>query len=944
MNRLLALAALCLASALHANDFDPKGVELFEKKIRPVLVEHCYKCHSTEAKKDRGGLLVDNRASMLTGGDTGPAVVPGQPAKSLLLTVLRYQGDVKMPPKLKLPDSVVADFELWIKLGAPDPRAAASPTTKLKSPTVEEGKNFWAYKPVVKPAVPAVKNAAWPKSDVDRFILSAIEARGHKPADDAAPRVLLRRLTFDLIGLPPTAEELAAFESAAQKDFDAALEATVDRLLQSPHFGERWGRHWLDVARFAESFTLRGFVTKEAWRYRDYVIDSFNDDVPFDRFIREQLAGDLLPAADAAQKRRQMLGTTFLTMGNTNLEEQDKKLLRMDVVDEQLDTLGRAFLGQTIGCARCHDHKFDPIPTLDYYALAGILRSTKTVDTSTNVGKWLEMPLPALPGKETDTRAYDAAVAKLQKEISELKAIVGTATTAPKATKPVPIALKDLPGIAIDDTQAMKVGTWTESTHNGYFVGAGYLHDGAAGQGEKTLTFQAMLPHTGKYEVRFAYSPGTNRAKEVPVTVHSEEGEKTIMINQTERPAIDGLFVSLGQYQFEKTGQCFVMVENKDAKGHVTADAVVFIPVEKLVEVKPIAAPKAPAGKIDPAAAAQLKKLEEQMAKLVEKGSGRDMVMTVQEEKKIENARIHIRGSVANQGAEVPRGFLQVAAVGKAPVIGKTQSGRVELADWIAHPDNPLTARVAVNRTWGWLLGDGIVRTVDNFGKTGETPSHPELLDYLATRFVEEGWSQKKLIRLLVLSRTYRQASGPGLKDDPENRLYARANRKRLDAECIRDAILAVSGQLDTTRGGMNFKPIASDYTFKHNDLRRSVYAPIFRNALPEIFEAFDFADPSVSTGKRNVSTVAPQALFMMNNPMVIQQSQAAAKRLLKLEMTDEERIGRAYQLALGRDPTDAERGLIGAYIGAGNSKSREETWARVMQTLFASIDFRFTN
>jgi hypothetical protein len=925
---------------------DPRDLEFFEKKIRPVLTEHCYGCHSAAAKKQRGGLLLDSRAGVLKGGDTGPALTAGDPAKSLLLQALRYQGDLKMPPRSKLPEAVIADFQRWIKSGAFDPRGGAD-VVKVKAPGIEEGRSFWSYRPVQKPAIPVVKDRAWGSSPIDAFILASIEAGGAKPARDAKPGVLVRRLYFDLIGLPPTPEEIDAFERAAAKDLDSALAEAVDRLLASSHFGERWGRHWLDVARYGESLTLRGFVLKEAWRYRDYVIDAFNDDLPFDRFVREQIAGDLLPASTPADGRRQMTGVGFLTLGNNNLEEQDKKLLRMDVVDEQLETLGRAFLAQTIGCARCHDHKFDPIPTRDYYALAGILRNTKTLDTSTNVAKWLEMPLPALPAHQEAVAAHERKIAELSKQIAALRMELGPdAPPVGVAAKGMSVEIKSLAGIVVDDSEAMKVGGWTASTAVGPYVGAGYVHDGNSGQGEKTLTYQAMLPRTGKYEVRFSYSPGPSRATAVPITVHSEEGEKTTKVNERQKPPIDGLFVSLGQYEFVRTGQSYVTVSNEGTNGHVTADAVVFIPVEKLTELTPKEKDR-PSAKTSESVRkrAELVKLQAEQKKLLEQGPHRDMVMGVAEEKRIGDLPIHIRGSVSNLGAVAPRGFLQVATPGAMPAFSAKESGRRELADWVASPANPLTARVMANRVWHWLTGDGIVRTVDNFGSTAERPSHPELLDYLATRFVEEGWSVKKLVRAVVLSRTYRQATAPALAADPENRLFAHANRRRLDAECIRDAILMVSGQLDPGRGGPLFKNLNSDYNFKHTDNRRSVYARVFRNALPEIFEAFDFADPSVSTGRRSTTTVAPQALFMMNNPFVLQNARRAAQRLLAEKgLDDAQRIERAYRLTLGRAPTTAERRLGETFLARADASQRLDAWTDLLQSLFASIEFRFVN
>src|SRR5262245_43013038 len=372
---------LLLASPALAGD---TGVEFFEKKIRPVLAEQCQKCHSAEAekaKKLKGGLFLDSRDGVLKGGESGPAVVPGEPKKSRLIRALHHDGDTRMPPKGKLPDAVIADFEKWVTLGAPDPRTASGGRQAIGM-SIEEGRKFWAYRQVAVTSTPKVDAA----TDIDRFIIAKLDEKGLKPAAKAGRATLARRVHYDLTGLPPKPEEVDAF--VADKD-PKAFERLVDRLLQSPQFGERWGRHWLDVARFGESLTLRGFILKEAWRYRDYVIDSFNNDVPFDRFIREQIAGDLLPASTLEDRRRQLIASTFLTLGNTNLEEQDKVQLRMDVVDEQLDVIAKGFLGQTVTCARCHDHKFDPIPTADYYAMAGILRNAKAMEHA-NVSKWIE--------------------------------------------------------------------------------------------------------------------------------------------------------------------------------------------------------------------------------------------------------------------------------------------------------------------------------------------------------------------------------------------------------------------------------------------------------------------------------------------------------------------------------------------------------------------------
>jgi hypothetical protein len=912
---------------------DSRSTEFFEKKIRPLLAEHCYSCHSGEAaamKKLKGGLLLDTRDGVRGGGDSGPAVVPGKPAESLLIETLKYDGEIKMPPKGKLPATAIADFEAWIKLGAPDPRTQASAGRKqpVKGLSLEAGRKFWSYRPVVSPSIPAVNDAAWPAGGIDRFILAGLEGKGLKPAADSDRAKLARRLYFDLHGLPPTPEQIAAFVNDSDP---RAYEKLVDSLLASPRFGERWARHWLDVARFAESVTLRGLVFKQAWRYRDYVIDCFNRDVPFDRFIREQIAGDLLAATNPDERMRQIIATTYLQLGNANLEEQDKKQLRMDVVDEQLDAIAKGFLAQTVTCARCHDHKFDPIPTADYYALAGILRNVKSLKDA-NVSEWVEVPLPAPAEVEAAVKKHEARIAAVQAKLKIARVKAPAATGA--------LAIKDVPGIVVDDARAMKVGEWKDSSVNTTYIGAGYTHDLDMGKGEKSITFQPTLPETGKYEVWFAYSPGTNRASKVPVTVFSADGEKTIPVDMKAQPPMQGRYISLGQFRFEKDGQSFVLVSNEGTKGHVCVDAVAFIPADKLPGIKPEA-------KSAPNEAAAL---EAELKRLQASAPKRPLAMSVIEEKQIEDCRIAIRGVVHNRGDVAPRGFLRVATVATAAPMPKDQSGRKQLADWIASKDNPLTARVFVNRAWHWLFGSGIVRTVDNFGTTGERPSHPELLDHLAAQFVKDGWSVKKLVRSIVLSRTYRQSVGVQDEKNPENRLFGRANRRRLDAECIRDAMLAVSGKLTDEHGGPMFPAsLAADYGFKHTATCRSVYLPVFRNALPEIFDAFDFADPSMVTGRRNASTVAPQALFLMNNPFVLDQAKSAAARLLfENHANDTARIVRAFQLTLGRVPTSDERRIAERFLAARlparsvSEGDQNAAWTALFQAIFASPDFRY--
>lgn len=946
----LLLGAIFLSCAAGIGAQDAAGIEFFEKKIRPVLVEHCYKCHNVELKKPKGGLLVDSREGLLKGGESGPAIVPGKPDESWLIKAVRYErADLKMPQNGKLPAAVIADLEKWVSMGAPDPRKA-NLAANYKGLDVEAGRKFWAFQPPKKSAPPLVKDALWAKSDIDRFVLAKLESKNLRPAKDVDRAVLIRRVYFALIGLPPTPEQIDAFLNDKSPE---AFVKVVDQLLASPHFGERWGRHWLDVARFAESTGGgRTMLLKDAWRFRDYVINAFNTDKPINRFIMEQIAGDLLKSDSAEDRAWGIVALAFLMLGPTNYERQDKPALEMDVIDEQLDTMGRAFLGMTIGCARCHDHKFDPIPTKDYYALAGILKSTKSL-IHENVSKWVERPLPMPPDQELAVKKHDALVAALKEQI-KLAKDAGTKTVIAGTFQPTvkgAIDPKDLPGIVIDDSQAKKIGPWKHSVFTGNFIGTGYLYDDRGAKDDKTLTFVPEFTKKGVYEVRLAYVPSTNRADKVAIRIFHADGDDTVYVNQKRPPSIDGRFVSLGQYRFEKGSQWFVMISTAGANGHVVADAVQFLPEELLEDKK---APPAAKEKVETpkGKGPSQKQLEAELKKLIASGPERNMAMCVSEGDKISDFYVCIRGNVYNKGETVKRGFLQVATVGAMPTIPAKESGRRQLAEWLASRDNPLTARVFVNRVWNHLFGAGLVRTVDNFGATGETPSHPELLDYLAVDFMDNGWSVKKLIRQIVLSRAYQMASDmdskEGLAADPENRLLWHMNRRRLEAECIRDAILAVGGQLDRKSYGPNIKKgttVERDYKFE--DVRRSVYTPIFRNKLLELFEVFDFGDPNLVVGKRNVSTVSTQALYMMNSPFVMEQAQQAAKALLAQSgLDDTARLDRAYWLALGRLPTERERKIATDFLAQSGSSppQRLAGWERLHQTLFACIDFRYVN
>jgi hypothetical protein len=798
---------------------DAAGIQFFEQKIRPVLVEQCYKCHSSGPKKPRGGLRLDSRAGLFTGGDSGPAVVPGKPGASLLIQALRHE-DLEMPPSRRLPAAVIADFERWVTMGAPDPRTGRPVKTRTGI-DIEAGRKFWAFQPLRRPAVPTVKDADWPQCDIDRFILAGLETKALAPARDADPVALIRQVSIDLVGLPPTPEEIDAFVADRSPDRFARL---VDRLLASPHFGERWGRHWLDVARYADSNGKDENLTfHDAWRYRDYVIAAFNQDRSFDQFLREQLAGDLLPAATQEQRDRQLVATGFLVVGPKMLFDRDELKRKMDVVDEQIDTVSRAFLGLTVACARCHDHKFDPIPTTDYYALAGILASTHTLD-----------------------------------------------------------------GIKEDNSLV-----------------AGWM----------------MRP----------LGPGGERLRAVQL-VHQKKREN---VGATLRKARADLLAE---------------------EGHPNATGA--------------------AGRIA-ALCARVKALESEDRRfLATAPPAPPLAMAVRDEEQPAEIPVNIRGNPHSPGPIVPRGFLQVASTGKAVKIPAKRSGRLELATWLTAQDQPLTARVFVNRVWMHLFGEGLVRSVDNFGVQGERPTHPELLDYLAVRFVKGGWSIKRLVRSLVLSRTYQMSlvrNAGAERIDPENRLLWRANRRRVEAEVLRDAMLLVAGRLDRRMGGSEVAGLG-EFAINNGSkgglstrriMRRAVYVPVLRAYLAPLFEVFDFPDPDVCNGKRNVTTVPTQALYMMNSPWVMTQARQAARRLLAEARDEPARLTQLYRRALGRPPAAAETEAVLRFLaeqrqrpaeeagankderhmeGGANARVELNAWTAVCQVIFGCTEFRYVD
>ena len=945
-----------------ATEAERKSLEIFEKQVRPALLEHCIRCHGAE--KQRGGLRLDSAEGWAVGGDSGPALVPHD-TTSLLLQAIRYQDPiVEMPPKGKLPSRVIEAFEAWVALGAVDPRREVAPRNDASDavPDIDEGREFWAFQPLAPVAVPESDSGEWPETPIDRFIFAGLERNGLAPNPPADRGTLLRRVYYDLVGLPPTPREIREFLADRS---DKALEKVVDRLLSSPRFGQRWGRHWLDVVRFAESSGGgRTLLFPDAWRFRDYVIESFNRDLPYNRFLKEQIAGDLLPWDNWQQRQRQLVATGFLLLGPTNYEMQDKGILEMDVVDEQLDTIGKAFLGMTIGCARCHDHKFDPIPTSDYYAMAGIFKSTKSLIHS-NVSSWNKVGLPLPDDQESRLAAHQRAVAAVKRALKKATERWEQAGGDAKPGRGDRKSLdpKQIGAVVIDDDDAQRIGAWKESVAIAQFVGSRYLHDESAGKGEKQVVYHHRFDSPGEYEIFVSYSAGSNRSTRVPIRVFHRGGETLIRVDQRKRPKVDGAFVSLGTFNFDSENPLKLIVSNEDTDdGVVIADAVAIAEssssISTLIRQTDDETEKGAAD--DTADAEQLRGLEarvkeltRELQQLEKSGPMRPVAMAVQDDPDGGDIHLMIRGVVGQHGPLTPRGVMQVAAWEPFPSIPEGSSGRLEYADWIADERHPLTARVMVNRIWHWMMGRGIVRTVDNFGSTGEPPSDPALLDYLAGEFIRDGWSVKKLIRRIALSRVYQLSSAPGEQAaiDGANRGMWRMNRKRLRAEDIRDSILAVSGSLDHRYAGPAIKSGTKiEYGYEFDSRRRSVYLPVFRNTLPEVFEVFDFADPNIQLGARSTSTIAAQALWLMNHPDMLRATRKAASRLLATSHeSDLERIEYAFLQVLGRPPTAVERRisfnlLLGEATTEAPQVSPTENWAMLYQALFQSIDFRYLN
>ncbi|MEX2187667.1 MAG: PSD1 and planctomycete cytochrome C domain-containing protein [Pirellulales bacterium] len=771
----LFLFAFALAEVCPAEDapFSADQIEFFEAKVRPLLVKHCYECHSRDSKKLKGALRLDGRDLAIRGGDSGSAISPGKPAESLLLEAVRWES-FEMPPSGKLKPAEVATLEKWIELGAPWPAEANSSAAKPSdaAPSAKQAagydwtkwrKEHWAFQPVKKRKPPRVADEAWPQSDVDRFVLSRLERAGLSPAPPAEPRVLVRRIYFDLVGLPPTPAEVDAFVATCERDRPQAVRELVDRLLASPHYGERWARHWLDVARYSDGHG--GFLDNaeyaHAWRYRDWVVAAFNADMPFDKFIKLQIAGDILG------DRRDAVATGFFALGPTyNSDGGDPDSVaqaQAETLSDRLDTLGRGMLGLTLACARCHDHKFDPLPQQDYYSLAGVFNNTAAGES------------PLAPPEAVDAfNQHQQAIKDCEKRINDARNKINN-----EKREPTP-------------EEQRQLDEWTAELSQ--------------------LRQSAPPPYATAHMLR------DSGASDMPIA---------------------------------------------------------------------------------------------------------------------------IRGDLRKPGEQAPRRFLRILAGDDAPPFDDA-SGRRQLAEAVAAPTNPLTARVMVNRIWMHHFGEALVRTPSNFGVLGEKPTHPQLLDWLTATFIESGQSIKSLHRAILLSSTYQMSSTfneAAFRADGDNRLLWRMNPNRLDVESWRDALLSVTGELDPNLGG--------EPTDRVDSRRRTLYFKVSRNgdvfATDEFLRLFDFPLMRASVESRPTSIVPQQFLFLLNSPFMVERARALVKRLhADAAKSDADRIQLAYKLLYQRPPTAEEVDVGRAYIATAPDSNHLSPWEQYAQVLLGANEFMY--
>jgi mono/diheme cytochrome c family protein len=877
---LLAAAAPALLAQPAPGSVDSN---LFETKIRPLFAEKCYACH-TDAHM--GGLQLDSREHFLKGGKSGPIAVPRDPDASLIVKALRYDGNPKMPPTGKLADDQIASVEAWVKAGAVWPENENAPLKSTPYKITAEQRAFWSFQPVQPVTPPDVKEADWARTEIDRFIASKLAARGLHAVRPAGRRTLIRRATYDLTGLPPTAEDVDAFARDRSPD---AFAAVVDRLLASPRYGERWGRFWLDIARYSDDRldSERDNPYPASFRYRDWVIQAIQNDMPYDVFVKAQIAGDRLP-----EREKYEAGLGFYA-------------LSPEMQDDRVDATTRAFLGLTVACAQCHDHKYDPIPTRDFYSLMGIFRNTELHE------------VPLAPQETVD--AYDKQHALIEKKEKELKEYVDvqsaqlglilasdTARYLLASVKPSKKEEDPLPAPALDPETFAR---WTKYLANPEkqhpFLKDWYAATTADERAKTATEFQAQV---------LAVIAEKNRV--------DDENHVRLGLNPTREDLSKANLISLDRAKFglweDLLSDGGVLHYADSPKEEAKIDRFLAgVWLDRLTQLR-----------------AQLAALKKDLP------PSYPVLQTIADKEKPGQQHVWIRGDQNNPGDLVPPHFLAILSPGEPEPFERGKE-RLQLAEAIANPSNPLTARVIVNRVWQQHFGYGLVRTPSNFGAQGDRPSHPELLDYLAARFVREGWSLKKLHREIMLTADYGLSddlSARNYAEDPDNRLLWRYNRRRLDAESIRDSLLYVSGKLDLTAGGPAVRLDRLDRLDKENN-RRTVYAYISRRQLDPMLALFDFPNPNGTSEQRLQTTVPLQKLFFMNSPFVIDQSTALAARVAANASTDDQRITATYRLVLQRDPTSEERKLAHEFLGG-----KAGGWPQYAQVLMSSNEFIYLN
>ncbi|MCI0662066.1 MAG: PSD1 and planctomycete cytochrome C domain-containing protein [Acidobacteria bacterium] len=892
---IACLLSLPLPAALQGED--PVGA--FRTQVKPILEQNCFSCHTDTAM---GGLRIDSREHLLKGGNSGPAVVPGRPAESILYQAITHtHTSLKMPPQGKLAPDQIAALRVWIESGVHFDTVGR--VKELTRTDVEEQKKFWAFQPVRKSAPPAVRDSGWVKNDIDRFILAKLEIRGLHPIGAADKRTLLRRATYDLTGLPPTPEEMQTFLADKSQN---AWEKVINRLLASPRYGERWGRFWLDVARYSDedALGLSADPFPNAWRYRDWVIQAMNDDMTYDVFVKAQIAGDFL---DKPGENRYRLGLGLFGLGPWYYKLVDPPKARADERHDRIDVLTRGFLGLTVACARCHDHKYDPIPTRDYYALAGVFAST-------------ELKEEPLAPKDVVAKWHDK-----QKQIENLEADL---------KKRLEQERKRLGRMLARDAGKYLFTAWRIERGN-------KLPRDVAADRLNTETLDRWVAYLrGKYWAHPYLTKFSGASNPTTAQVNSEKFQRFLDSVATEYDVIQEYNKRVLEEAEKSTDPYDIFCKGCNAETKTLAREKYMLWTD-MFGAKQQTHEKNPGlfyyaddqidRRLSDTARAQIARLRDEVKQRKSELPPRyPFLHVIADSNRPADSPLHVRGDPYHLGPLVPRGYLSVLSKSE-PAHFEHGSGRLKLAELIASADNPLTARVIVNRVWYHHLGTGLVRSLSNFGQVGDRPSHPELLDYLAARLIENQWSLKRLHREILLSATYglsgefRQVN---FNADPENRLLWRANRRRLDIESLRDSLLFVAGTLDTRAGGP-----PEDWKVSK---RRSVYGRISRFRLERTLSLFDFPDPTISAEQRASTNTPLQRLFFLNSDLVHDMAKSLAARIEATARSDPERIDFAYILLFGRQPDDEERHMAAEYLTGGG------TWREYAHVLMSTNEFQF--